>query len=86
MGKHGSGKGKQDPEELVHKRNLKAPQGHVRQLMSICVGATFSTLASLPFAVLPTSQVPEEEGCKVLIRVVSSAASKKIINTLRLIQ
>lgn len=80
------GKGKQDPEALMHKINLKAPQGHVRQLMSICVGAMFSTLASLPFAVLPTFQVPEKEWWKVLIRVLSSAASKKIINTLRLIQ
>jgi len=80
------GKGKQDPEELVHKINLKAPQGHARQLMSICVGAMFSTLASLPSTVLPTSQVPEEGWWKVLIRVLSSAALKKIKNTLRLIQ
>ena len=55
------GNGKHDPEELVYKINLKVPQGHVKELMSICVGAMFSTLASLPLAVLPTSQVPEEE-------------------------
>lgn len=80
------GNGKQDPGESVHKINVKAPQGHVRQLMSICVGSMFSILASLPFAGLPTSQVSEEGWWKVLIRVLSSAASKKIINTLKLIQ
>lgn len=56
------GDGKQDPKELLHNVNLEEPQGHVRQLMSICVRSRFSILASVPFALLPNSQVQERNG------------------------
>lgn len=56
------GDGKQDSKELLHNVNLEEPQGHVRQLMSICVRSMFSILASVPFALLPNSQVQERNG------------------------
>lgn len=50
-----------DLGELLHKINLEEPQSDARQFMSICVRSTFGTLVSVPFVVLPTSQVQKRK-------------------------
>lgn len=47
--------------ELLYKITLEVPQGHERQLRSICVRSLFNFITSVPLVMQPNSQVPREE-------------------------